>query len=433
MGLFWAQLMHTLCCRFVRCFVSIGVCFHIAYGCGMKISAVDACFFKHVIYKDGYLHLLTTKDGNNKTLVLAWCVCETESGDTYKYFAEQCHLAGLSRYLGAASIIFSDRQKGIRQFHEKFNAQVGRCFNHIIGNAEQHLKGSGQTFAVPSAWALQRAKTEAEYKTKLALLRRESPLAAAYFDDVKPHHEVYQYAMNAKNITTHGFKTSQLVEGMNGVFLAARHQAPYRLNALILKWQGQQLQLRLKDITNWITEGHPITKYATDLFTIQVAIAKRAGQEVTSSGEGVFYVEDVQNAGGKTYEVVLDRPKCCDHAIMHKQPCRHMVCVFHKAEMLGGSQRTSQQTIRRFWPKCFHCDVYKRMYAGKVIRQPEIYTGPYLGPDSLRILKPNQRPAKRGRPKRKRFQWKRKTVKDVINSMGHIEYHSYYQEVLEFL
>ena len=238
--------------------------------------------------------------------------------------------------------------------------------------------------------------------------------------------------MQAKNITTHGFKTSQLVEGMNGVFLKARHQAPYRLNAKILKWQGQQLQLRVKEITKWMEQGHPITKYATDLFTIQVAVAKRAGQEVTSSGHGVYYVEDVRHAGGKTYEVMLDSPKCCDHAIMHKQPCRHMVCVFHKEKMLGGLQRTSQQTIYKFWPKCFHCNVYKRMYTGKVIRQPETYTGEYLGPDALRILKPTQRPAKRGRPKRKRYQWKKTKLADVIKSMGEIEIHSHYQEVLRF-
>ena len=424
----WAyQLMYTLYCRFVRCFVSIAVCFHIAYGCGMKISAVDACFFKHVIYKDGYLHLLTTKDGNNKTLVLAWAICETESGDTYTYFAEQCHLAGLSRYLGGSSIIFSDRMKGIRKFHERFQGAIGRCFNHIIGNCEKHLRGSHETFSPELAWALQRAQTEVEYKVQLRALRRESARAARYFDDVKPHHEVYQYAMNAKNLTTHGFKTSQLVEGMNGVFVKARHHAPYRLNAKILKWQGEQLQLRLKSITKWIDQGHPITKYSTDLFKIQVAIAKRAGQEVTSSGNGVFYVEDVRHADGKMHEVILDGPKCCGHAIMHKQPCRHMVCVFHKEQMLGGIARTSEQTIRKFWPKCFHSDVYKRMYADKCIRQPEIYAGPYLGPDELRILKPKQSPVKRGRPKNKRYRWKKKRVSDVTGRV----YHAQYQGVLQ--
>jgi len=243
---------------------------HIAYGCGMKFSAVDAAFSKHPIYRDGMLHLLTTRDGNNKTIVLAWAICETESGDTYDYFARQCHLAGLSRYLSAATLIVSDRQKGIKRFHDAFAAKEGRCFNHIIGNCQKHISGSGQSFNVAMAWALQRAPTETEYKAQLLILKRQSPLAAKYFDDLKPHNQVYQYAMTASGIATHGFKTSQIVEGMNGVFAKARFDAPYRLNAKILKWQGKELQIREENMAKWIKEGHPLTKYATDLFKVQV-------------------------------------------------------------------------------------------------------------------------------------------------------------------
>jgi len=244
--------------------------FHIAYGCGMKFSAVDAAFSKHPVYRDGMLHLLTTRDGDNKTIVLAWAICETESAETYKYFATKCHEAGLSRYLSSAGIIFSDRQKGIKSFHDKFTSKIGRCFHHIIGNCNTHLKGTGQTFKVESAWALQRASTEAAYKLALRRVKRESPLAAKYFDDIKPHHEVYQYALNAKGIATHGFKTSQIVESMNGVFEKVRWDAPYRINAKILKWQGEQLEIRRKSITKWIEAGHPITKYAMRLFEVQV-------------------------------------------------------------------------------------------------------------------------------------------------------------------
>ena len=73
--------------------------FHVAYGCGMKVSAVDAAFSKHIVYREGYLHLLTTRDGNNKTIVLAWAVCETESGDTYMYFSDKCHEDKISECL----------------------------------------------------------------------------------------------------------------------------------------------------------------------------------------------------------------------------------------------------------------------------------------------------------------------------------------------
>ena len=70
-------------------FVSVAVCFNISYGCGMRFCALDAAFSKHIIYCDGHLHLLTTRDGNNKVIVLVWALCETESGPTYKWFADQ--------------------------------------------------------------------------------------------------------------------------------------------------------------------------------------------------------------------------------------------------------------------------------------------------------------------------------------------------------
>ena len=203
--------------------------------------------------------MLTTRDGDNKTIALAWAVCETESGDTYKYFSGKCHEAGMTRYLNASSIIFSDRQKGIKVFHNKFPAKVGRCFQHIIENCRKHLHGSGQTF-----------QAERDYKLQLERLKRESPRAAKYMDAIKPHVEVFQYAMNAAGITTHAFKTSQIVESLNGVFVKARMDAPYRLNAEILKWQGEQLEKRTESITKWIAAGHPITKYATQLFQVQV-------------------------------------------------------------------------------------------------------------------------------------------------------------------
>ena len=243
---------------------------HIAFGCGIRFSAVDAAFSKHIVYREGYLHLLTTRDGNNKTIALAWAVCETESGDTYKYFSGKCHEAGMTRYLNASSIIFSDRQKGIKTFHNKFPAKVGRCFQHIVENCRKHLHGSGQNFQAKTAWEVRNAPTERDYKLQLERLKRESPRAAKYMDAIKPHVEVFQYAMNDAGIATHAFKTSQIVESLNGVFATARRDAPYRLNAEILKWQGKELEERTESIKKWIAAGHPITKYATQLFQVQV-------------------------------------------------------------------------------------------------------------------------------------------------------------------
>ena len=106
-------------------FVSVGPCIQVAYGVGMRFSAVDTSFSKHTIWRDGYFHLLTFRDGDNRMLPLAWALCETESGDTYKWFAEKCTEAGLSRYLNNASIIFSDRQKP-SETHQRYWIHISR-------------------------------------------------------------------------------------------------------------------------------------------------------------------------------------------------------------------------------------------------------------------------------------------------------------------
>ena len=99
-----------------------------------------------------------------------------------------------------------------------------------------------------TAWDLRNAPTLRDYKLQLERLKRESPRAAKYMDAIKPHVEVFQYAMNDAGIATHAFKTSQIVESLNGVFATARRDAPYRLNAEILKRQGKELEKRTESI-----------------------------------------------------------------------------------------------------------------------------------------------------------------------------------------
>ena len=203
-------------------------------------------------------------------MVLAWAICETESGDTYKWFAQQCRDAGLGTYLNRG-IIYSDRQKGIEEFHAAFGAFIGKCFKHIIGNARKHIRGTGETFEDASAWALQKAPTRPDYEAELEKVRAQSPIAAKYFDEkCTPHEQVYQYAMNDKKYATHGFKTSQIVECANGVFAEARGMHPYYLNVKILEWQGEKLAEYTQEMTKWARAGHPLTKYSTDLYGIQV-------------------------------------------------------------------------------------------------------------------------------------------------------------------
>ena len=72
--------------KFLRAcsYLSVKPCIDIALACGMQFSAVDATHTKHLQYRFGMIHMLTTRDSNNKLLPLAWAICETESKSTYR-------------------------------------------------------------------------------------------------------------------------------------------------------------------------------------------------------------------------------------------------------------------------------------------------------------------------------------------------------------
>ena len=243
---------------------------NIAFGCGMRFSAVDACFSKHTIFRDGYMHVLVTKDGNNHNLPLAWAICETESSATYSWFAEQCWNAGLGRYLNSKSVVYSDRQKGIEHFFNRFRAYHTHCFKHILDNCRKHVKGSGTTFEDKTAWLMRNADSYRGFKHYLQAIRAVCPKAADYFQNKVNHERTYQYALNRERVATHGFKTSQAVESTNGSFVNARFYTPYRQGNIVLKWVGKKYDDRLKEINKWLADNHILTPYAAKLFRIQV-------------------------------------------------------------------------------------------------------------------------------------------------------------------
>ena len=100
--------------RFERVFISLANCIDISFGVGLKFATVDAAFSKHSVYRDGFLHLLTTRDG---MLILAVAICETESASTYEWFAANCKVAGIGRYLNKDAVIFSDQGSRLSTMH----------------------------------------------------------------------------------------------------------------------------------------------------------------------------------------------------------------------------------------------------------------------------------------------------------------------------
>ena len=247
----------------------------------MKVSAVDATHSRHHVYSDGRLHILSTYDGDDHMIPLAWMWAETESGDTYQWFAEHCIAAGLGRYLNKASVLFSDRQKGIDKFTDAFEAIALKCFWHVVKNCTDHIKGSYQTFSSQLAWQLQRAPTREDFLKVLRRLKKTSPKAAEYLNNQTPHSSLYTYAFtekgypthNCKVASAHSFSTSQLAECANWALAGARNETPYRSNAWILRWMGEKFSERTRYMEKWISQNHMLTPYAYQLWQCQVPCA----------------------------------------------------------------------------------------------------------------------------------------------------------------
>ncbi len=271
---------HVLTCaqmcppRFERVFVSVRAAIDVALACGMGFSAIDACHSKHIQYRSGMIHMLTTRDGNNKLLPLAWAICETESGGSYEYFAHHCQEAGLDQYLNQDnSVLYSDRDKGVPIFHDAFtNCNSARCFKHIIANCRSALRKAkcAQKFSDAQAWAIQKATTYEQFEDLLHDMYESAPMAAEYFGSKVHHAHAYQYAFQLLGVATHGHKTSNTQEIINGVFNNARTQAPYRFNDLLLRWIGEKLFDRNKAIKAELAKQRRLTPYSRDLWMKQV-------------------------------------------------------------------------------------------------------------------------------------------------------------------
>jgi len=129
--------------HFIRMFVGLRPNVLIALKTGIDFSGIDATFFTHFIFYLGTLLILCTRDGNNKTLVLAWCVCVQENGANYHYFAKMCAtVEGLEVYLTRAThILYSDRHKGIPYFERYFSGGgFANCLKHLMENCRDAMK-----------------------------------------------------------------------------------------------------------------------------------------------------------------------------------------------------------------------------------------------------------------------------------------------------
>ena len=200
--------------RFKRCFLGIGSCLETAIQVGTGFSSVDGTHMHHIHYRTGVAHILTTYDGNNKCIILAMALCETESGGTWDYFGTQGQIFGLGRYLSLpGSVVMHDRMKGIERFMEYFpEAQSVECFLHIINNIYRNAGGK-KGIAVQLLWQLRKAETFKLWFEYFKKIGKRSFTAADYINNSIDEDRNWRWKLLENGVRTYSRSTSQLSEG----------------------------------------------------------------------------------------------------------------------------------------------------------------------------------------------------------------------------
>ena len=146
--------------------------------------------------------------------------------------------------------------------------------------------------------------TEHEYIQVLKQISAYCPAAATYFNDLPEHDQVFQYAQNREKVATHGHKTSNAVGTTNAIWVKARKNAPYSLNAVLLKWTDEKFTERVLRITKFMNDGHqfiPYSSHRTKLVRLIFLIPLICKSTVP------WFVLTIQSIPNQRYEIIINQ------------------------------------------------------------------------------------------------------------------------------
>jgi hypothetical protein len=164
----------------------------------------------HIFYRDGIAHILTALDGDNKVMIVAVALCETESSDTWDYFGFHSNIFGVGQYLNVPDEAVShDRMKGIARFMLYYPEATNlECFFHIIDNIYR-AAGGKCGIQVKLLWSLRKASTWEKWFDIFQQIGTVSLKAATYIESSVVVERNWRYSLLEQGIRTHGRTTSQ--------------------------------------------------------------------------------------------------------------------------------------------------------------------------------------------------------------------------------
>ena len=160
----------------------------------------------------------------------------------------------------------------------------------------------------------------------MELLKRACPAAAEYLNKHCEPNKTFLYRILEEGYTTHGHKTSNIVEIMNSVIGEARFRDPYYLNDFMLKWHGEKLAERQEIGKQLKAHNKLLTTYASSMLGKREAIARESPLEIKAQGNGIYLVTDENSE--ERHNVDLKNKTCtCYFLRTHRIPCEHVVRV----------------------------------------------------------------------------------------------------------
>lgn len=287
--------------HFTKAFVVFKPCVDIIRKVGLPTHYLDGTFSKHEIYNGVYLFLVG-RDSQNKILLLAIMICETEDGDSYTKFAEELEAAGCADIFGVAQaggeeeaayiystyfngerpVILCDRGKGMNKFFDGFFASLKLlrlwCCWHLRLNCNDNVK-AGQGLTPRDFWGLQGSESLEEFDRKRKALKTTHPSAIAYLDKFERSEWVCYAIIEKNDVCLHNHSTNGCVESCNNAVKEYRSFAPLQFLQNIFLYVSENIQSRRSEAEKLLTlteDERPLfTGYYNSIIAGQTAMSNK--------------------------------------------------------------------------------------------------------------------------------------------------------------
>ncbi|GMH72090.1 hypothetical protein TrRE_jg5631 [Triparma retinervis] len=309
--------------HFTKGFVVFKACVDIIRKVGLPTHYLDGTFSKHDIYNGVYLFLVG-RDSNNKILLLAIMICETEDGASYSKFADELAAADCGDIFGDAQaggeeeaayvhsalfngerpVIFGDRGKGMNKFFDGFFAsrkllRLWCCWHLRLNCNDQANKGEGLTTG--DFWGLQGSESVEEFEKKRKILKNTHPSAINYLDKFERSEWVCYAIIEKNDVSLHNHSTNGCVESCNGAVKEYRRLAPLQFLQNIFLYISKQIQSRHREAEKLLAlpeDKRPLfTKYFNTIIGGQTARTNQYSSATMGPDSGyITFKGDIEKA-----------------------------------------------------------------------------------------------------------------------------------------